>query len=81
MLTMVWVVSRSSLKAPPGTSSPNISPLTPSGQRNCASGIPTSEVGYNSATARRGNHEILYEHVVALGGGELGNGLWSCLRC
>ena len=34
---MVWVVSRSRLKAPPGTLSPYISPLTPSGQRNCAS--------------------------------------------
>jgi len=37
VVTMVWVVSRSSLKAPPGTSSPYISPLTPPGQRNCAS--------------------------------------------
>ena len=34
---MVWVVSRFRLKAPPGTSSPYISPLTSSGQRNCAS--------------------------------------------
>ena len=30
-------------------------------------GVPTSEVGYNSATARRGDHENSYEHVVALG--------------
>ena len=37
MVTMVWVVSRSRLKAPPGTSSASVSPLTPSGQRNCAS--------------------------------------------
>ena len=37
MVTMVWVVSRSRLKAPRGTSSPYISPLTPSGQRNYAS--------------------------------------------
>ena len=29
-------------------------------------GVPTSEVGYTSATARRGDHEISYEHVVAL---------------
>ena len=29
-------------------------------------GVPTSEVGYNSATARRGDHENSYEHVVAL---------------
>jgi hypothetical protein len=31
-------------------------------------GVPTSEVGYTSATARRGDHEISYEHVGALGG-------------
>ena len=30
-------------------------------------GVPTSEVGYTSATARRGDHESSYEHVVALG--------------
>ena len=29
-------------------------------------GVPTSEVGYTSATARRGNHESSYEHVMAL---------------
>jgi len=29
-------------------------------------GVPNSEVGYTSATARRGDHEISYEHVVAL---------------
>ena len=34
-------------------------------------GVPASEVGYTSATARRGDHKISYEHVVALGGGEL----------
>jgi len=37
VVTMVWVVSISRLKSPPGTSSLYISPLTPSGQRNCAS--------------------------------------------
>ena len=37
MVTVFWVVSRSRLKAPPGSSSPYISPLIPSGQRNCAS--------------------------------------------
>ena len=30
-------------------------------------GVPTSEVGYTSATTRRGDHESSYEHVVALG--------------
>jgi hypothetical protein len=29
-------------------------------------GVPTSEVGYTSATARRGDHESSYENVVAL---------------
>ena len=29
-------------------------------------GVPISEVGYTSATARRGDHESSYEHVVAL---------------
>ena len=29
-------------------------------------GVPTSEVGYSSATARSGDHESSYEHVVAL---------------
>jgi len=30
-------------------------------------GVPTSEVGYTSATARRGNRESSYGHAVALG--------------
>ena len=29
-------------------------------------GVPTSEVGYTSAIARRGDHESSYEYVVAL---------------
>jgi hypothetical protein len=29
-------------------------------------GVPTSEVVYTFATARRGDHESSYEHVVAL---------------
>jgi len=29
-------------------------------------GVPTSEIGYTSATARREDHESSYEHVVAL---------------
>ena len=29
-------------------------------------GVPTSEVGYTSATARRGDQESSYEHVLAL---------------
>ena len=37
VVTIVWVVSRFRLKAPPGISSSCISPLTSSGQRSCAS--------------------------------------------
>jgi len=37
MVTMVWVVSRFRLKAPPGISSSCVSPLTSLGQRSCAS--------------------------------------------
>ena len=37
MVTMVWVVSRFRLKAPPGISSSYISPLTSLGQRSRAS--------------------------------------------
>jgi hypothetical protein len=29
-------------------------------------GVPTSEVGYNSATTGRGDHEVHKGHVVAL---------------
>jgi hypothetical protein len=29
-------------------------------------GVPNSEVGYTSATAKRGDHENSYEHVLAL---------------
>ena len=28
--------------------------------------VPAPEVGYNSATARRGDYESSYEHVVAV---------------
>jgi hypothetical protein len=30
-------------------------------------GVPTSEVGYTSATTGRGDHEVLKGHVVAMG--------------
>jgi len=36
-------------------------------------GVLTSEVGYTSATAMRGDHESSYEHVVALGGRDFYN--------
>jgi hypothetical protein len=31
-------------------------------------GVPTSEIGYTSATTGRGDHEVHMGHVVALGG-------------
>jgi hypothetical protein len=30
-------------------------------------GVPTTEVGYNFATAERADHEVHKDHVVALG--------------
>ena len=67
VVTMVWVVSRSRLKAPPGTLSPYISPLTPSGQRNCASwASQPQKLVTLPPQPGGGNHKSLYEHVVAL---------------
>jgi hypothetical protein len=55
----------------------HISPSTSSGQQLRLMGVPTSEVGYTSATTGRGDHEVHKGHVVALekklGAGEL----WS----
>jgi hypothetical protein len=34
-------------------------------------GVPTSEVGYASATTRRGDHKVYKGHVVVLGGREI----------
>ena len=65
-MTMVWVVSRSRVKAHPGTSSPYISPLTPSGQRNCASWASQPQKLLHFRHSQRGNHESSYEHEVAL---------------
>jgi hypothetical protein len=52
-------------KAPPGTSYSH-TPSTSLGQR--LMGIPTSEVGYTSATTGRGDHEVHKGHVVAMEG-------------
>ena len=66
-MTMVWVVSRSRLKVPPGTSYPYISPLTPPGQRNCASWASQSQKSVTlPPQPEGGDHESLYEHVVTL---------------
>ena len=66
MVTMGWVV-RSRLKVPPGTSSPYISPLTPSGQRNCASWASQPQKSVTlPPQPGGGGHENSYEHVVAL---------------
>ena len=67
MVTMVWVVSRSRIKAPPGTSSLYISPLTPSGQRNCASWASQPQKSVKlPPQPGGGDHESSYDHVVAL---------------
>ena len=67
MVTIVWVVSRFRLKAPPGSSSPYISPLTPSGQRNCASWVSQPQKSVTlPPQPGGGDHESSYEHVVAL---------------
>ena len=68
VVTMVWVVSRFRHKAPPGTSSPYITPLTPSGQRNCASWASLPQKSVTLPPQPGGvDHESSYEHVVALG--------------
>jgi hypothetical protein len=54
---MVWVVSKFRLKAPPGISSPYISPHTHTFGTKFM-GVPTSEVGYTFATTRRDVHEV-----------------------
>ena len=67
MVTMVWVVSRFRLKVPPGTSFPNISPLIPSGQRNCASWASQPQKSVTlPPQPGGGDHESSYKHVVAL---------------
>ena len=67
MVTMVCVVSRSRLRAPPGTSSPYISPLTPSRQRNCASWASQPQKSVTlPPQPGAGDHESSYEHVAAL---------------
>ena len=66
-MTMVWLVSRSRLKVPPGTSSPYISPLAPSGQRNCAPWVSQLQKSVTlPPQPGGGDHESSYEHVVAL---------------
>jgi hypothetical protein len=39
-------------------------------------GVQTSVVGYTFATARREDHEVHKEHVVALGGGGIFDHIW-----
>jgi hypothetical protein len=34
-------------------------------------GVPTSEVGYTSATTRRGDHKVHKGHVLALGNNDI----------
>ena len=65
-MTMVWVVSRSRLKT---LLVPHLLIYHPSHHRDNVTaphGRPISEVGYTSATARRGDHESSYGNVVTL---------------
>ena len=66
MVTIVCVVSTSILKAPPGTTSPYISLLTPSGQRNCPSWASQPQKSVTLPPQPGGEHESSYEHLVAL---------------
>jgi hypothetical protein len=52
-------------KAPPGTSYITVHLIGTTYLR--LMGVPASEVGYTSATTRRGDHEVHKGHVVALG--------------
>jgi hypothetical protein len=47
----------------------HVSPSTSSGQCNCT--LWASEVGYTSATTRRGDHEVRKGHAVAWGVGSM----------
>jgi hypothetical protein len=53
-------------KAPPGTSYSNITFHFIGTTQLRLMGVPTSEVGYTSATTRRVGHEVHKGHVVAL---------------
>ena len=67
VVTMVWLVSRFRLKAPPGISCSCISTLTSSGQRSSSS-LPSQP--HKSATLSPqpvGKTRKFIEHVVALG--------------
>jgi uncharacterized protein YehS (DUF1456 family) len=43
-------------------------------------GAPTSDVGYTSATTRRGDHEVYKGHVVAFGKKEKKKGYPRCIE-
>jgi hypothetical protein len=55
--------------APPGTSYSYITIHLIGTTQLRLMGVPTSEVGYTSATTGRGDHEVHKGHVVALRGG------------
>jgi hypothetical protein len=57
-------------KAPPGISYSYITIHLIGTTELRLMGVPTSEVGYTSATTGRGDHEVHTGHVVAWGGGE-----------
>ena len=73
VVTMVWVVSRFRLKAPPGISSSCISPLTSSEQRSRASRASQPQKSATLSPQPGGKPRSSSKHVVALEGGEKKN--------
>jgi hypothetical protein len=55
--------------APPGTPYPSITIHIIGTTQQRLMGVPTSDVGYTSATTGRGDHEVHKGHVVSFGGG------------
>ena len=72
MVTMVWVVSRFRLKAPPGISSSCISPLTSSGQRSRAPWASQPQKSATLSPQPGGKPRKFIRTCGGIGGGEGG---------
>jgi hypothetical protein len=77
VVTMVWVVSKFRLQAPPGISPPDISPFTPSGQRNCASWASQPQKSVTLSPQPGGKTARFIRTCGGIGGG--GGNLVTCL--
>ena len=71
MVTMVWVVSRFRLKAPPGISSSCISPLTSSGQCSRASWLSQPQKSATLSPQPGGKPRKFVRTCGGIGGGKL----------